>query len=189
MAGDEIDHILRIQWRSLNQGGPPYNEDYYHMGFLYKHYGKCNKALFRPETVRNLDPTQRAEQGAATYVKLSGLGKLALSNIRRPRPLMDIRASEVRRRDADVAEDGGGSTRPLEQEPLLAARIMIEDCMCLLLDVDDIDRMLTAGEAHELRAIGGALVTRRGELLVRVFVVVCCCVRGVLVLCEGCVVH
>ena len=26
-------------------------------------------------------------------------------------------------------------------EPLLAARIMIEDCMCLLLDVDDIDRM------------------------------------------------
>lgn len=33
--------------------------------------------------------------------------------------------------------------RPLEQEPLLAARIMIEDCMCLLLDVDDIDRMFT----------------------------------------------
>lgn len=30
--------------------------------------------------------------------------------------------------------------KPLEQEPLLAARIMVEDCMNLLLDVDDIDR-------------------------------------------------
>ena len=38
-------------------------------------------------------------------------------------------------------EEGAKPLRPLEQEPLLAARIMIEDCMCLLLDVDDIDRM------------------------------------------------
>jgi hypothetical protein len=30
--------------------------------------------------------------------------------------------------------------RPLQQEPLLAARIMVEDCVGLLLDVDDIDR-------------------------------------------------
>jgi hypothetical protein len=34
--------------------------------------------------------------------------------------------------------------KPLEQEPQLAARIVIEDCMCLLLDVDDIDRVWTA---------------------------------------------
>lgn len=33
-------------------------------------------------------------------------------------------------------------SKPLEEEPLLAARIVIEDCMCLLLDVDDIDRVL-----------------------------------------------
>ncbi len=31
--------------------------------------------------------------------------------------------------------------RPLEQEPLLAARIMVEDCMNLLLDLDDVDRL------------------------------------------------
>lgn len=31
--------------------------------------------------------------------------------------------------------------KPLEQEPQLAARIVIEDCMCLLLDIDDIDRV------------------------------------------------
>lgn len=34
--------------------------------------------------------------------------------------------------------------KPLEEEPLLAARIVIEDCMCLLLDVDDIDRVWAA---------------------------------------------
>ena len=38
----------------------------------------------------------------------------------------------------------GQSLRPLEREPLLAARIMIEDCMCLLLDVDDIDRVASS---------------------------------------------
>lgn len=38
--------------------------------------------------------------------------------------------------------------RPLEQEPLLAARIMIEDCMCLLLDVDDIDRMFMVASGY-----------------------------------------
>jgi DNA topoisomerase 2-associated protein PAT1 len=36
------------------------------------------------------------------------------------------------REAADGAQGGG---RRLEQEPLLAARIMIEDGMCLLLDV------------------------------------------------------
>lgn len=95
MHGSEIEHILRIQWRSLHNDGAPYEEDYYYQGFVYKHHGKVNKALFRPETVRNLDPTQRAEQGAASFVALSGLGKLALSNIRRPRPLMDINSGEV----------------------------------------------------------------------------------------------
>jgi DNA topoisomerase 2-associated protein PAT1 len=30
--------------------------------------------------------------------------------------------------------------KPLDQEPLLAARIMVEDCLNLMLDVDDIDR-------------------------------------------------
>ena len=37
-----------------------------------------------------------------------------------------------------------GRAKPLDQEPQLAARIVIEDCMCLLLDVDDIDRVWAA---------------------------------------------
>ncbi len=47
--------------------------------------------------------------------------------------------------DAAGSEGGAGGAsaaplRPLEQEPLLAARIMVEDCHDKLLDVDDIDR-------------------------------------------------
>ncbi len=34
--------------------------------------------------------------------------------------------------------------RRLEDEPLLAARIVVEDCLNLLLDVDDIDRLWAA---------------------------------------------
>ena len=41
-------------------------------------------------------------------------------------------------------EGSKAAARPLEEEPLLAARIVIEDCMCLLLDVDDIDRVWAA---------------------------------------------
>ena len=45
-------------------------------------------------------------------------------------------------------EEASKPLRPLEQEPLLAARIMIEDCMCLLLDVDDIDRMFIMADGY-----------------------------------------
>ena len=62
-------------------------------------------------------------------------------------------------READENQAGG---RRLEQEPLLAARIMIEDGMCLLLDVDDIDRQVEEGVAAEAPA---AMARRRDFLL------------------------
>lgn len=43
-----------------------------------------------------------------------------------------------------AGEEERRGAKPLEEEPLLAARIVIEDCMCLLLDVDDIDRVWAA---------------------------------------------
>lgn len=46
---------------------------------------------------------------------------------------------------AEEAKAGDAvARRPLEQEPALAARIMIEDCLALLLDVQDIDRLFAA---------------------------------------------
>lgn len=53
--------------------------------------------------------------------------------------------------------------RRLEDEPLLAARIVVEDCLSLLLDVDDIDRMWAASGAQ--RDIKAALCQRRSLLL------------------------
>jgi DNA topoisomerase 2-associated protein PAT1 len=55
--------------------------------------------------------------------------------------------------------------RPLEQEPRLAARIMLEDCMALLLDVDDIDRCFAAAAARGgLPVDADGLRTRRALL-------------------------
>ncbi|KAK9814288.1 hypothetical protein WJX72_003466 [[Myrmecia] bisecta] len=160
MDAEEIDSILRIQWKSLHSG-LPYIEDYYYMAYIYNHRNRRNARWFAPEQLRDLAPTERSGQEATAYVKLEGLGKIPFSNIRRPRPLMDISLDD---KDDDKADaDPKRPTRPLEQEPLLAARIMIEDSMCLLLDVDDIDRMFAASAGQ--RDNETALRQRRALLM------------------------
>lgn len=47
---------------------------------------------FAPERIRELAPSERGPAGAATFVSLEGLGRIPFSNIRRPKPLMDIGA-------------------------------------------------------------------------------------------------
>jgi DNA topoisomerase 2-associated protein PAT1 len=83
-----------------------------------------------------------------TYVQLDGLGRVPFSNIRRPKPIMDLNAALTPRADADNDGEPAPHT-PLEREPALAARIMIEDAMCLLLDVDDIDRLLASPQTPQ----------------------------------------
>jgi DNA topoisomerase 2-associated protein PAT1 len=87
------------------------------------------------------------------------------SNIRAPKPIVDMKGDGAAKgaagRDAADGAQGYGGRR-LEQEPLLAARIMIEDGMCLLLDVDDIDRQVEEGIAAEAPA---AMARRRDFLL------------------------
>lgn len=148
MSHDDIETILYMQWRPLHQE-PPYMEDYYYQAFVYKYYGQRNKRSFAPESVRELAPTERAAEGDVAFVKLEGLGKVPFSNVRRPRPLMDLAiegtatngkdGSDKRVDDQDVKPN-----RRLDQEPMLAARIMTEDCMALILDVQDIDRIFVA---------------------------------------------
>ena len=139
MDADEIDSILRIQWRSLHNG-PSYVEDFYYQvhggamltpqgwsreccrpsqqpvqtearvlpcpqrpnppedldllllsqAFLNKHFKGCNARWFAPERIRELAPSERGQAGAATFVSLEGLGRIPFSNIRRPKPLMDV---------------------------------------------------------------------------------------------------
>lgn len=87
----------------------------------------------------------------------TGLGRVVLSNIRTPKMLMDVGGGSNSKGKADAAaqdqqqqgeqQQDSSKARPLEQEPMLAARIMVEDCMLLLCDVEDIDRMFAATAA------------------------------------------
>ena len=182
MAHDEIESILHMQWRPLHQG-PPYIEDYYYQAFVFKYYGKRNRRSFAPESVRELAPTEKMTPDEISFVKLEGLGRVPFSNVRRPRPLMDVTPEDLRAAAAAAAavEGGGGgvnddgtaaaaavaptSTRRLNQEPMLAARIMIEDCMALILDVQDIDRIYTAAASTGGRIENEVALRQRRSLL------------------------
>ena len=167
MGTDEIDSILGMQWRSLHQGNP-YIEDHYYQAFLYKYYGRRNKKTFAPESVRELAPTEKVTPDEIAFVKLEGLGRVPFSNIRRPRPLMEVAPEDSRsetngiEKEEDVKE--GRPVKRLGQEPMLAARIMVEDCMALILDVQDIDRIFIATSEQKLENHDELL--RRRELLV-----------------------
>eukprot|EP00878_Enallax_costatus_P006293 GHUV01006597.1.p1 GENE.GHUV01006597.1~~GHUV01006597.1.p1 ORF type:complete len:1003 (+),score=344.92 GHUV01006597.1:780-3788(+) len=145
MAADEINYILRIQHMATH-GGHPYLEDFYYQAFLNKYYGGRNALIFAPAEVRDLD--ESLDNMEPRFADLSGLGRIVISNIRTPKMLMDLSSTQGKGlAAADGQKEGAGQqvkARPLEQEPMLAARIMIEDCMLLLSDVEDIDRMFAA---------------------------------------------
>lgn len=63
--------------------------------------------------------------------------------------------------NGDIGHEAMAPQRPLEQEPMLAARIAIEDGLCLLLDVDDIDRLL----AIQQHLDGGIQLRKRRQIL------------------------
>jgi len=124
------------------------------------HFPGRNDAMFEPQELRDLaEGVARLDPSASVkFVPgIEGLGKIVYSNLRTPRVLLDFSAAAT----AAASPDGTAvaavaaaaapvecSHRPLNQEPLLAARIMIEDCLNLLLDVDDIDRIFKAAAAR-----------------------------------------
>ena len=57
--------------------------------YLDKHKRRHNQH-FAPAQLRELAPTERTGSDSVSYVKLEGLGKIPFSNIRRPKPLMDV---------------------------------------------------------------------------------------------------
>uniref|UniRef100_A0A0E0CJE8 mRNA decay factor PAT1 domain-containing protein n=1 Tax=Oryza meridionalis TaxID=40149 RepID=A0A0E0CJE8_9ORYZ len=74
-----------------------------------------------------------------------------------PRPLLDV--EQTSESSDDVTENSASKT--LDQEPMLAARITIEDGLCLLLDVDDIDRLLQFSQQQD----GGLQLRNRRQAL------------------------
>ncbi len=148
MTAEEIENIVRIQWAATHSSDP-YIDDYYHQAVQAKNIGGTphGRRHFAPSHPRDMPSHTRAAAEPHAFLQVDALGRVPFSSIRRPRPLLEVDPAMVDGMGIGGGENGNGdisiesmsSQRPLEQEPMLAARIAIEDGLCLLLDVDDID--------------------------------------------------
>ncbi|XP_030525346.1 protein PAT1 homolog isoform X2 [Rhodamnia argentea] len=159
MSADEIENILRMQLAATHSNDP-YVDDYYHQACLAKKtVGAKLKHHFCPTHLRELPPRARTNTEQHAFLQVDALGRISFSSIRRPRPLLEV--------DSPNSSGAAGNTeqkaseKPLEQEPMLAARVAIEDGLCLLLDVDDIDRFLQFNQAPD----GGVQLRQRRQVL------------------------
>ena len=170
MSPDEIDAILRIQWRSLHTG-PRYVEDFYAQAVVEKGGRGVNARTFAPDALRELAPAEKGVADLPSFARLDGLGKIPFSNVRRPKPLMDLGfgGAAPAPAPAPAGDDANGNastpapTKRLDQEPRLAARVVVEEAACLLLDVDDIDRLWASSGGA--RSDEGSLRQRRAILM------------------------
>ncbi|XP_042519808.1 protein PAT1 homolog 2-like isoform X1 [Macadamia integrifolia] len=159
MTAEEIESILRMQ-HAATHSNDPYIDDYYHQARLAKKStGSRLKHHFCPTHLRDLPSRARANSEPHAYLQVDALGRVPFSSIRRPRPLLEVDPPSGLSGEGNVEQKI--SEKPLEQEPMLAARIMIEDGLCLLLDVDDIDRLLEFNQSQD----GGVQLRRRRQVL------------------------
>ncbi|TYH44209.1 hypothetical protein ES332_D11G178000v1 [Gossypium tomentosum] len=157
MSAEEIESILKMQ-HAATHSNDPYVDDYYHQACLAKRsFGSRGKHNFCPSHLKDLHSRSRNSGEQHLHLHADALGKAPLSSIRRPRPLLEV--------DPPLGSGDGGSEqkteRPLEEEPMLAARITIEDGLSLLLDVDDIDRLIQFSQPQD----GGIQLRRRRQIL------------------------
>ncbi|KAK9155275.1 hypothetical protein Sjap_002755 [Stephania japonica] len=153
MTADEIESILRMQ-HAATHSNDPYVDDFYHQACIAKKSaGSRMKHHFCPTHLRDLPSRARSNTEPHAYLQVDALGRVPFSSIRRPRPLLEVDPPSSAAGDTDQK----ASEKPLEQEPMLAARIAIEDGLCLLLDVDDIDRFLQFNQPQD----GGTQLRRR----------------------------
>ncbi|EOY13796.1 Uncharacterized protein TCM_032442 [Theobroma cacao] len=158
MSTDEIEGILRMQLAATHSNDP-YVDDYYHQACLARNYaGAKLRHHFCPTHLRDLPPRARANTEPHAFLQVDALGRVPFSSIRRPRPLLEVdppNSSAVSNNEQKVSD------MPLEQEPMLVAKVTIEDGLCLLLDVDDIDRFLQFNQLQD----GGAQLRQRRQVL------------------------
>lgn len=158
MTVDEIEGILRMQLAATHSNDP-YVDDYYHQACLAKKYaGAKLKHHFCPTNIRDVPSRPRANSEPHAFLQVDALGRVPFSSIRRPRPLLEVDPP-----NSSIAgnTEQKASEKPLEEEPMLAARVTIEDGICLLLDVDDIDRFLQFNQTPD----GGSQLRQRRQVL------------------------
>ncbi|ESQ27208.1 hypothetical protein EUTSA_v10018148mg [Eutrema salsugineum] len=159
MSAEEIENILRMQLVATHSNDP-YVDDYYHQACLAKKSaGAKLRHHFCPNHLRDLHPRARTNNEPHAFLQVEALGRVPFSSIRRPRPLLEVDPPNSTKSDN---MEHKATDKPLDQEPLLAARVYIEDGLNLLLDVDDIDRFL---EFNQLQDGGNQLKQRRQALL------------------------
>ncbi|CAM0954660.1 unnamed protein product [Alopecurus aequalis] len=145
MSSEEIDSILRMQ-HSGSHSSDSYVDDYYHQACTAKRCANSQKKInFSPASIKDFPSKSRSGGDQHSYLKVDSVGRVSFSSIRRPRPLLEVDTAA----SGDGLYDHKSSTRPLEKEPMLAARITVEDGLCLLLDVNDIDRLLQSSQAQD----------------------------------------
>jgi DNA topoisomerase 2-associated protein PAT1 len=158
MTSEEIESILKMQLAATHSNDP-YIDDYYHQASLAKKAaGSRLKHPFCPSHLRELPSRGRNSTEQHPHLSIDALGRIPFSSIRRPRPLLEVDPPPSASGDSSEQKI---SEKPLEQEPLLAARITIEDGICLLLDIDDIDRLLQFSQPQD----GGTQLRRRRQML------------------------
>ncbi|KAJ7948904.1 Protein PAT1-like 1 [Quillaja saponaria] len=158
MTTDEIEGILRMQLAATHSNDP-YVDDYYHQAYLAKKSsGAKLRHHFCPSQLREIPSQARPNTEPHAFLQVDALGRVPFSSIRRPRPLLEVdppNSSVTGSTEQNISE------KPLEQEPMLAARVAIEDGLCLLLDVDDIDRFLQFNQMQD----GGSQLKRKRQAL------------------------
>lgn len=157
MTAEEIESILKMQHA---HGNDPYVDDYYHQARLAKKSSEMrSKYRFCPSLPREQSSRSRNSTESQPHLHVDALGRVSFSSIRRPRPLLELDPAP------SACGDSGAEQKlfdkPLEQEPMLAARVTIEDGFCLLLEVDDIDRLLQASQSQD----GGNQLRRKRHTL------------------------
>ncbi|KAL9671658.1 hypothetical protein QQ045_009228 [Rhodiola kirilowii] len=158
MTTDELENILRAQ-QAATHSNDPYVDDYYHQASLAKKAAKESfKHHFCPAQLRDSPPGARANSEPHAFLQVEALGRVPFSSIHRPRPLLEVDPPVSLRSNS---REPKAHENPLEQDPMLVARLAIEDGQCLLLDVDDIDRFLQFNQLLD----GGAHLKRKRQAL------------------------
>ncbi|KAL8469488.1 hypothetical protein ACS0TY_032363 [Phlomoides rotata] len=155
MSAAEIENIVRLQL-SATHSNDPYVDDYYHQACLTKKTsGAKLKHHFCPNNLVDGSSRVRSSNEPHAFLQVDALGRVAFSSIRRPRPLLEVDSPNSSGVESKLGE------KPLEQEPMLAARVVIEDGMNLLLEIDDIDRFFQFNQLPD----GGIQLRQRRQVL------------------------
>lgn len=159
MTSEEIESVLRIQ-HAATHSNDPYIDDYYHQARVAKISSDSkSKTRFCPANLKDFPFKSSCNSTESkNSVNIDAHGRISFSFIRKPQPLLEV---DPPANSVEGGSENKLSEKPLEQEPMLAARITIEDSLRLLLDVDDIDRSLQFSQPQD----GGIQMRQKRQIL------------------------